>query len=45
MPEISLPSFAYTQQLGWSTTRSETFRACRRWYFYQYYGKFDPEIP
>ena len=45
MPEISLPSFAFTPQLGWSTTRSETFRACRRRYFYQYYGKFDPEIP
>ena len=45
MPEISLPSFPFTPQLGWSTTRSETFRACRRRYFYQYYGKFDPEIP
>jgi hypothetical protein len=45
MPEISLPSFPFTPQLGWSTTRSETFSACRRRYFYQYYGKFDPEIP
>jgi CRISPR/Cas system-associated exonuclease Cas4 (RecB family) len=45
MPEIRLPSFPFTPQLGWSTTRSETFRACRRRYFYQYYGKFDSEIP
>lgn len=45
MPEIALPRYRYTPQLGWSTTRSETFRACRRRYFYQYYAKFDPEIP
>ena len=36
MLEISLPSFPFTPQLGWSTTRSETFRTCRRRYFYQY---------
>lgn len=45
MPEISLPRYPYTPQLGWSTTRSETFRSCRRRYFYQYYWKFERELP
>ncbi len=45
MPEITLPSYAYTPQLGWSTTRSDTFRSCRRRYFFQYYAKYDREIP
>ena len=26
-------------QLGWSSTRSETFRSCRRRYFFQYYSR------
>jgi len=45
MPEIALPSYPYMPQLGWSTTRSETFRSCRRRYFYQYYWKFERELP
>jgi hypothetical protein len=45
MPEISLPSFPFTSQQGWSRTSAETFRSCRLQYFYQYYGKFDLEIP
>jgi hypothetical protein len=45
MPEIALPRYPYTPQLGWSTTRSETFRGCRRRYFYQYYWKFERELP
>jgi hypothetical protein len=44
MPEITLPDYAYTPQLGWSSTRSETFRTCRRRYFFQYYGRYDTEI-
>jgi CRISPR/Cas system-associated exonuclease Cas4 (RecB family) len=45
MPEITLPRYPYTPQLGWSTTRSETFRGCRRRYFYQYYWKFERQLP
>ena len=37
--------FSYTPILGWSFTRYETFSICKRRYFYQYYGKYDPEIP
>ena len=42
---IRLPSFPYTPVLGWSSTRAEIFRTCRRRYFYQYYAKYDREIP
>ncbi|NDG75038.1 MAG: PD-(D/E)XK nuclease family protein [Synechococcaceae bacterium WB8_1B_136] len=45
MPEIGLSRYPYSPQLGWSTTRSETFRGCRRRYFYQYYWKFERELP
>jgi hypothetical protein len=44
MPEIALPRYPYSPQLGWSTTRSETFRGCRRRYFYQYYWKFERQL-
>ena len=45
MPAITLPDVGYTPQLGWSSTRSETFRSCRRRYFFQYYGRYDKELP
>ena len=45
MPEISVPAYPFSPQLGWSSTRSETFRTCRRRYFFQYYGRFDAEVP
>lgn len=44
MPAITLPDYPYTPQLGWSSTRSETFRTCRRRYFFQYYGRYDNEV-
>lgn len=44
MPAITLPDYPYTPQLGWSSTRSETFRSCRRRYFFQYYGRYDNEL-
>jgi hypothetical protein len=44
-PLIQLPSFPFTPVLGWSSTRAEIFRTCRRRYFYQYYAKYDREIP
>jgi hypothetical protein len=30
MPAITLPDYPFTPQLGWSSTRSETFRTRRR---------------
>jgi CRISPR/Cas system-associated exonuclease Cas4 (RecB family) len=35
--------FDYTPILGWSASRYDTFSSCKRQYFYQYYGKYDPE--
>lgn len=43
MPEIK--RFPFTSILGWSASRYETFSICKRRYFYQYYAKYDPEIP
>lgn len=37
--------FPFTPILGWSATRYDTFSICRRKYFYQYYSKYDPELP
>jgi hypothetical protein len=45
MPAIAFPDHPYTPQLGWSSTRSETFRSCRRRYFFQYYARYDSELP
>ena len=39
------PGYPFTPQLGWSSTRSETFRSCRRRYFFQYYARYDRELP
>lgn len=44
MPEIPLRSYDYAPQLGWSSTRWETFRTCRRRYFYQHYARYDREF-
>jgi len=35
----------YTPILGWSASRFDTFKTCRRRYFYTYYAKFDREFP
>ncbi len=40
-----IPNFKFTPILGWSVSRYETFRNCKRAYFYSYYGKFDEQIP
>ncbi|REJ77501.1 MAG: PD-(D/E)XK nuclease family protein [Acidobacteria bacterium] len=37
-------SFPYTPKLGWSISRFDTFKMCKRQYYYQYYGKFDREF-
>ncbi|MGL6134481.1 MAG: PD-(D/E)XK nuclease family protein [Prochlorococcaceae cyanobacterium] len=44
IPAIALRQYDYTPQLGWSSTRWETFRSCRRRYFYQYYARYDREF-
>ena len=38
-----IEKFEYTPILGWSLSRYDTFKICRRQYFYNYYPKFDPE--
>lgn len=38
-------SYAFTRILGWSVSRYETFSNCKRAYFYNYYAKFDNQIP
>ncbi|MDR1401256.1 MAG: PD-(D/E)XK nuclease family protein [Endomicrobium sp.] len=35
----------YTDVLGWSISRYEKFSNCKRRYFYDYYAKFDKELP
>lgn len=41
--EITLARYKYTPVLGWSSSRYEVFKMCKRQYYYQYYGKYDPE--
>ena len=36
--------FDYTPILGWSVTRYDKFLTCKRQYYYEYYGKYDPDI-
>jgi hypothetical protein len=37
--------FAFTSILGWSLSRYDLFLICKRRYFYQYYTKYDQEVP
>ena len=37
----SIKKYKFTSILGWSFSRYDTFRKCKRQYYYQYYGKFD----
>jgi hypothetical protein len=37
--------FRFTPILGWSATRYDIFSICKRKYYYQYYAKYDPELP
>ena len=36
--------FEYTPILGWSVSRFDTFKICKRQYYYQYYGYYDKEF-
>ncbi len=38
-----LRKFEFTSILGWSVSRWDTFTACKRQYYYQYYGKYDQD--
>lgn len=40
-----IKKFNYTDVLGWSISRYEKFSNCKRQYFYDYYAKFDKEMP
>jgi hypothetical protein len=42
---VQVCRFEFTPVLGWSVSRYDAFSACRREYFYQYYGKHDPDHP
>ena len=43
--DLSFVSYPFTPILGWSISRYEVFDKCKRQYFYQYYGKYVPDIP
>lgn len=37
--------FKYTDILGWSISRYDKFLNCKRHYFYDYYAKYDKDVP
>ncbi|MBI9032551.1 PD-(D/E)XK nuclease family protein [bacterium] len=39
------PNYSFTSILGWSVSRYETFKNCKRAYYYNYYGKYDEQVP
>lgn len=41
---MKIKKFPYTQELGWSVSRFDKFTACKRQYYYDYYGGFDNEF-
>jgi CRISPR/Cas system-associated exonuclease Cas4 (RecB family) len=41
---LQIRRFDFTPILGWSVSRYDTFSDCKREYYYQYYGKFDPDF-
>jgi CRISPR/Cas system-associated exonuclease Cas4 (RecB family) len=40
-----IKKFPYTDILGWSVSRFDRFSNCKRQYFYDYYAKYDKDIP
>ena len=40
-----LKRFEYTSLLGWSASRYDMFKLCKRQYYYNYYAKYDKEFP
>ncbi|MDR3112361.1 MAG: PD-(D/E)XK nuclease family protein [Elusimicrobiota bacterium] len=41
----TIKRFDFTSVLGWSVSRYDRFLNCKRQYFYDYYSKFEKEIP
>lgn len=42
---LEVTRYDYTPILGWSSSRYDKFKSCKRQYYYHYYGKHDPEYP
>ena len=42
---IPIRTFDYNPLLGWSSSRLDVFEICKRRYYYQYYSKYDHEVP
>jgi len=42
---LPIQQFPYTPILGWSLSRYDLFSICKRRYFFQYYAKYDRDIP
>lgn len=42
---LKIKRYQFSPILGWSVTRYDTFTACKRMYYYQYYSRFDPDHP
>jgi CRISPR/Cas system-associated exonuclease Cas4 (RecB family) len=40
-----IKKFNYTNILGWSISRYDKFLSCKRQYFYDYYAKYDKDVP
>jgi CRISPR/Cas system-associated exonuclease Cas4 (RecB family) len=40
-----IKKFPYTDILGWSISRYDRFSNCKRQYFYDYYAKYDRDVP
>jgi CRISPR/Cas system-associated exonuclease Cas4 (RecB family) len=40
-----IKKFPYTEILGWSVSRYDRFSNCKRQYFYDYYAKYDKDVP
>ena len=41
----NIKRYDYSDILGWSVSRYDKFKICKRQYFFDYYGKFDTEHP
>ncbi len=41
----NIKRYDYSDILGWSLSRYDKFKLCRRQYYFDYYGKYDTECP
>lgn len=42
---LTVEKFKFTPILGWSISRYDVFKTCKRRYYYQYYGRYDSKHP